>query len=61
MHLNFQSFLGTEIACGLIKRHKILTVLRLCLVTCLKSEVALEGAKPLSVNVRVGTFIESDS
>lgn len=58
MHLNFQNFLGTEVACGLVKRHKILTVLHLCLVTGLKSEVALEGAKPLSVNVRAESFIK---
>lgn len=57
MHLNFQNFLGTEVACGLIKRHKILSVLCLCLVTGLNSKVALEGAKPLSVNVRVESFI----
>lgn len=58
MHLNFQNFLGTEVACGLVKRHKILIVLSLCVVTGLRSEAASEGAKPLSVNIRVESFIE---
>lgn len=46
------------VVCGLTKRHTILVSLHLCLVTALKSEKALEGAKPLSVDVRVESFIK---
>lgn len=43
---------------ALLKGIQILGVLHLCLVTGLKNEVALEGAKSLSVNIRIKSFIK---